>query len=96
MRRGEDGWEEREVRDERRVDEDGDPCLQIAVQHHHAGNPIERAAEVQDAGEETERERAAQRRSLEGDEKRGKRNPAKRRMAELRKAEREENSRRGG
>ena len=85
----------REVRNERRVHEHGDPRLQIAVAHHHARDPVQRPGEIDDARQQAERERAPRRRVGERDEQRRERDPRERRMAVFREAEREENARGG-
>jgi hypothetical protein len=49
--------EEREVGDERGVDEHRDPPLHAAVHRHDQGDPVERAGEVDDAGDQPEQKR---------------------------------------
>ena len=51
--------EQREIRDEQRVDEDRHPRLQAAVDHHHAGDPIQGAGEVHEAGRQAKAKRPA-------------------------------------
>ena len=92
----EDRGKQREVGDERRVDEHGDPRREVAVHHHHPRDPVQRAGEVHDAGDQAEDEGAAERGSRQRDQQRRERDPAERGMTEFREAEGEEDARRGG
>jgi len=89
---GKDRWKEREVRDQRGVDEDGDPERDVAIRGHDPRNPIQGPGEVHDAGQEALQERAAQRHARERNQERRERDPAEGRMAVLRKADREQNA----
>src|SRR5581483_7572735 len=84
--------EQREIRDERRVDRDGHPRRDAAVDDHHARDPVERAGEIDDAGQQAEPERAAERAGAEREQERRERHPRDERMTELRKAEREQDA----
>jgi len=93
---GEDGGEERQVGDERAVDEHGDPRLQVAVEDHDPRDPVERAGEVHDPRNETEREGSSQRSAGKRDEQWRERDPAEGRVTVLRKTQGEKDARRCG
>jgi hypothetical protein len=88
--------EQCEVRDQRAVDQNGDPRLQASVYGHHTRDPVERAGEVDDAGDEAEQKGAAKGCALEGDEQWRQRDPAERRVAELGETENEQRARHHG
>jgi hypothetical protein len=92
----EDRGKQGEVQDERGVDERRDPRRQVAVHHHHAGDPVKRAGKVDDPRHQAEREGAAPRSPRQRHQQRRERDPAERGMTEFREAEGEEDARRGG
>jgi len=68
---------------------------------HGSDNPVQRAGEVHNTGQQSEAERIARRRGIrtvpgQRDQQRRKRNPAQARVPELRKAQGEQQAGRGG
>jgi hypothetical protein len=92
---GEERGKERQIRDERRIDEHRHNRVKRSVHHHHARDPIEGAGEVDDAGDESETERAGRRATIDGNQKRRERDPAEGGMAGAWKAEGQQHARDG-
>ena len=93
---GKDDHEQSEVGHQRHVDENRADPRHIAVHDHHSRDPIERAREVDDAGDEAEPAGAENALAGDGDQQRSERNPAECGMTELRKADGEEGARKQG
>ncbi len=83
---------EREIDDEEERDGGGDAGAEAAERGHHVGQPVEGAAEPDDAGGQAEQDRPAlgARRAAERDQQRDERHPAEGWVAEPGERESEE------
>ena len=87
---------EREVGDQHRRRKDRERRRQPAERRHRLDEPVERAGEIDRAGQQAKQERASgrgSRRADDGDDERRQRQPGARWMAEFREAEREQRAR---
>ena len=102
----EDRRKQRQVGDERDVDQHRGHGVQAAVDDHDTRDPVKCACEIHGAGRQSQAERTRQRRRRRGwdsgaavrcqrDKQRRQGDPAHRRMTKLRKAQRKKNARRG-
>ena len=87
---------EREISDQRRVDQDGHPHLQAAVDGHHVRDPVQSAGKIERPGREPEAECISQGATLESHEQRRQRDPGDSRMTKTWKAEGEQEPGAGG